>query len=371
MRKILWLLPLPLLLLAGCWDSIEPKSRAFVLAIGLDAAPDGKVRLTISVPTSSGMGSQSGSTGEKGAAQSYTLTADGRTFVEATQNVQLLLERSIYYGEVQAIAFGADLARRGIRELIAELMRYPLLDPLIYAVVSESPAGDLIGQITPGGRSVPRAIFSIYSTPASQAGVPQTRLWQVARALLNPGEEPLMAALMKGPDGTVPTIGSAIFHSGKLVALLSGEDNLGLSFLRGAVDQATMTVPFDGKDVQLQQVSARAGIALLPPSADGLPRFQARIRVKGQVASDPPGGPPWTPDDLARLERATSERVKSLAERSFSILQEKKSDVLLLGFRVHQLDPVLWSQLSWSEVFPRVDLEIRVDTTLTRIGSRP
>ncbi|MDI3269905.1 MAG: Ger(x)C family spore germination protein [Bacillota bacterium] len=355
--------------LTGCWDSIEPKSRAFVLAVGLDAAPAGKLRLTISVPTSSGMGSQPGSTGPS--AQSYTLTAEGRTFVEATQNVQQLLERSIYYGEVQAIVFGADLAKRGLQDLTAELMRYPLLDPLIYAVISEGPAGDLIGQVTPGGRSVPRAIFSIYSTPASQAGVPQTRLWQVARAFLNPGEDAIMAALMKGPEGTVPTIGSAVFHAGKLVGLLSGDDNLGLSFLRGIADQATLTVPFAGKEVQILQASSRSRIQFLGVSAEGLPLFRAQIQVEGQVGSDPPGGAPWTPQELNQLERSLAEKVKVLAEESWSLLQERKSDVLLLGFRVHQLDPLLWSRLSWSETFPKVTLDIQVKATISRIGNRP
>lgn len=366
-------------LLTGCWDSIDPKNRAFVTAIGLDAAPGGMLRLTLEIPTAAGLapggggGGGTGATnvgGAPGGALSYTVSAVAPGFAEAAFRLQRKLDRIIFFGETMAIVIGRSLAERGPDSAIRDMVRYTRMDNATYVLMADGDASRLVALQTPGGRTAAKAIRSLFATMEGQARVSDLRLWEFYRAISNYGEDPEILVMRPDRESGIAMAGAAIFAGGRLARLLDLEQSLDLSMLLGTARSSATEIRFRGAPVTLSQLSAHARVRYTWPAGSSLPAFTNEVSVNAIVGNDPPDRRGWDNPSLRLLERAAASQIRERLRRTWALTQGSGSDVLLMGLRIYHMDPAGWSRLRWSRDYPRTPVNIVVHVHIMSEGQR-
>lgn len=105
---------LPLLILSGCWSSLELNERLFVRMLIVDKAEQG-IELTLVFPLPNLLipGTAEGTGQQEGKAHSY-MTQAGADIGQAYRNIQANLTRRINFGQTRVIVVGRELAEEGI-----------------------------------------------------------------------------------------------------------------------------------------------------------------------------------------------------------------------------------------------------------------
>ena len=146
-----------LMLLTGCWDSVEIENRAFVTVAAFDrhVGQSGKSELKVSIyPITSGEykpepnskeqddEGEEGEEGEESISTSHLMEALVDTLTEAIHVLNAQTEKKIFLGQLKAIIFSKSLLDDAelMNALAAELEDRPDIDHRVYIVCADNAA---------------------------------------------------------------------------------------------------------------------------------------------------------------------------------------------------------------------------------------
>lgn len=103
-------------LVTGCWDRTEVNDLALIMGAGMDAAPNGKVELSVQVytPNQSSMSSdgEMTSSGNQGD-MVIVKSAVGTDLADAAQRLQEEMPRKVFWGHSEVFIVGRSSPRGG------------------------------------------------------------------------------------------------------------------------------------------------------------------------------------------------------------------------------------------------------------------
>ncbi|MGE5585416.1 MAG: Ger(x)C family spore germination protein [Bacillota bacterium] len=196
---------------AGCWDRTEVDDLAFIMAIGLDEAPDDQVNVTlhIAVPRAvaggggSGGGSGAGGGGGGGQQTSLITTLTGHSILSVLNLVNTHVDRrpSLVHGKMVVIS--EKLARRGIAPYISELVRFRDARRTMFLTVSRGSAKEFIEKNRPIIEQNPAKNLELLALANRQTGfIPPSQIHRFLVEMQSLGEEPL--AILAGVREEAP-----------------------------------------------------------------------------------------------------------------------------------------------------------------------
>lgn len=196
---------------AGCWDRTEVDDLAFIMAIGLDEAPNDQVYVTfhIAVPRAvaggggSGGGSGGGGGGGAGQQSSLITTLMGRSVFSLLNLVNTHVDRrpSLVHGKM--VVIGEKLARRGIAPYIGELVRFREARRTMFLAVTQGTAKDFIEKNRPILEQNPAKNLELLSLANRQTGfIPPSQIHRFLVEMQSLGEEPV--AILAGIKEEAP-----------------------------------------------------------------------------------------------------------------------------------------------------------------------
>lgn len=196
---------------AGCWDRTEVDDLAFIMAIGLDEAPNDQVYVTfhIAVPRAvagaGGAGGGSGGGGGGGAGQQSSLitTLMGRSVLSLLNLLNTHVDRrpSLVHGKM--VVIGEKLARRGIAPYIGELVRFREARRTMFLAVSQGTAKEFIEKNRPILEQNPAKNLELLALANRQTGfVPPSQIHRFLVEMQSLGEEPV--AILAGIKEEAP-----------------------------------------------------------------------------------------------------------------------------------------------------------------------
>lgn len=376
-----------LALQAGCWDYHPVTTRAFVLGMAIDKAPEGGYSVTIQIPQPAMMkasgGSPSGGAGGAGGGAAigfFNYQDTGPTLLDALDKIQSRMDRALFFGHMRTIIFGEELAADGLLPIAEELVRSPQIDKLAWFMVARGVRPDALLSITHPQEKVPALFLNkIFDNAGIQdMTVPVTlfefyiRGWEPGFFEGLPTIEMSSGTAPSGDAGAGPgTVarGFALFDNWRMVGRLSPEETRDLLFLKGRAKHVSITLPRE-RGGQYDEVRNLFGKARIKPvlDPDGRVRFEIDVKVVGTVAEVAGSQTKLTSADMFRVqgetERFLQERLRATMER----LKESGADELGLGSRVFYRYPRLWDTLNWDEYYRTIPVEIKVRVRLRRKG---
>jgi spore germination protein KC len=372
-RAIPWLLTVSLLL-AGCWNRIEVNDLAVVSLMGVDLAPDNRVQVWLHVVNPARAGDVPGTGGTSTGLRFLTLTATGRSVMEATRFIQTQLPRRIFWAHARVILIGERLARQGARPALDFFTRHREMRPTNYLLVVQGDLGRFMGRPVDLEKLPVEYLREI---TRSRIG-PRVTIGDWVTALADPGADPIagVARLEPPPEAAAtaqnPSIGvagAALFRDDRLEAFMDPSTTRGLLWLRGEVHPGVVTVEFGGIPVSIELTQTRA--QRRAHLEQGRIVITLRVRAEGDLVEDHIALDVSQPAVIRKVEAAVGKEIEQRIRLALETIRRLEVDSAGLGTVVRTQMPSVWAQVQkrWPEEgMQKAEVRIQVDAHIRRTG---
>lgn len=386
------LLTMALMTTAGCWNRREIESIGFVLAAGIDEAPEqGKIQVTVQIAKPFAIG---GGEAVRGAADEkpfWTVSSTGYTVFEAVRNLLSQSPRRPFWAHNRFILIGEGLARKGIRDALDLFCRDGESRLRVWMVVVKgAKASDLL-----------QAEFELERMP-SEGGMgllqgARQGLSTIGEGMLNDflqrlegeGIDPIAtrAEIVPRPQefdirgelkretigGSARLTGAAVFKDDRLVGWLNKPETRGFNWVMGKVRSGIIVIENpreEGKFIGLEILGARGGFK--PEVRNG------KVTVAVKIEADANVGDVQGFIDLLRMPEAWSSMERRMATvienevlAAVAKAQELGSDIFGFGAELNRRYPKKWADEfrdRWDEEFRKIDVKVEVKAKVRRTG---
>lgn len=342
------------LLLTGCSGlpaAREMGDMALLRAMGIDAAPAGVAVTGSTGPRAKGIQSEE--------EPALTLSADQESLSGACLAMQGQSDSYVFFGYVDQLLVGEELAERDIQ---------PVLD--YFARDRELGLGAQLWLVR--GSTARRAVFSggdegidqRLETLRTDSEMGITHLTRTARELyadlLEGGASFAPALSLAG--GTLAETGYGVFKNFTLAGFLDGEAARGLELLQGGPSAHILETGTSDNKVSVKVISARTKGDLrfrgdVPSSLELTCQIEARLSEYQR----PPG-----PKEREYLRSEAEAREQARLEAALDQLRSWGADCTGLGAKAAMSHPAQWQKIQsdWPAWFSRLPIEISVQIKL-------
>ena len=338
------------LLLTGCGRMPYPREMedmALLRTMGVDRAGDG-VSLTVSTgPRARGL------QGDREPA--LVLSAGGASLSAAALSLQGLSDSYVFFGYVDQLLLGEELAREDVRGVLDWFARDPELGlgARVWVV-----RGDARRAVESGGdEGVDSRLTTLRSDGEMGVASLSRTAGEVYTDLLEQGSAWLPALSLSDGRG-VADGGYAVVKDGALAGYLEGEEALGLELLAGRSSVHVLEERAGEEPVSLRVTAGPSACRL---TGEGRLSVLCRVSVRLEEYSRPLGEPEL--EDLQSRVRLREEaRVRGTLDR----LRSWGADCLGLGPGAGLTAPRIWSKVQgdWSGTFSALEPEVEVRVEL-------
>lgn len=370
----LWAALAPVVLLSGCAGpatALLPYAReieqtALMEALAVDLAPEG---VAVTASSSARAGTEGASGGEP-----LVLQSAAETVAAACGRMQTYGADNVFFGDVEHVLLGEELAEEGLWDLLGHMARDPelRLEAELWVVEGEA-AGALFDAAGDGGAP---ARLSALEDDARLLGAPAPKTAREALAeLLQDGctllpllarEEVREGQGLQG-EGTASQSGYALFRGGRLAGMAREKEAHGMDLLldRGEGRLLALSAP-DGRETSLRLAQVRT--AVRPVFQEGaLTGLSVTCRIQAEVAELRGGGM----DEALRswLEAQAAREAGESIAAALALCQRLECDCLHLGPRAALAVP--WEKEAlkeqWPAAFAGLELQLDVQAAVARM----
>lgn len=344
------------LLLCGC-DGL-PRARemgdmALLRTMGVDGDGQG-VTLSVSTgPRAKGLQAEG--------QPALVLSAKGDSLSSACLSLQGQSDSYVFFGHVDQLLVGEELAREGLESVLDYFVRDGELgmDAQLWII-----RGDTAQQaVASGGDNGVEARLSTLRTDGDLGVALRSRtVGEVYADLLERGAAFVPAlSLVEQGDTALAERGYGILVGDRLVGFLDGEAAEGLELLIGHPERDMLSFEFKEESYVLQVLGAETSFHFRESGRKLLVR--CRVEARLEEFESEPGQRVW--EELVRaLEGREAARIGAALDR----LRPWRADCVGAGNKAGSASPGLWQEVqgNWPGMFEDVDVEVQVEAKLHR-----
>lgn len=246
-----------LIMLTGFYDSKEPDSLAYVVAVGIDKINESSDQYTFLFvnPLEIGFGGEGG--GVSGTLKTIDVTAEN--FYSAVDKINGFLSKEVDFGQVKLIVAGRDTVENNFNKCINSFIRSKDFHPSTYVAVSEQSANEYLKNISPPLEANPVKHFENLFKKSFYLGSNNTTLREIYYNILTNEKEPVAVYVFEREKPTSENIintaeqGLALFNNNRLIATLSDRESKIYYMIVGSVKNSHFS--FETSDRQGGQIS--------------------------------------------------------------------------------------------------------------------
>lgn len=345
------------LLLTGCSQlpvAREMEDMALLRTMGVDRAPGGVAVTGSTGPRARGLQGE----GEP----ALTLEADRESLSAACLAMQGQSDSFVFFGYVDQLLIGEDLAEQGVQPVLdyfardAELGLGAQLWLVRGASAREAVSAGGDAGVDSRLETLQHDSKMGISSHARTAGELYTDLLELGSAYV--------PALVPAEDGTAILIeqGYAVLKEDRLAGFLDGDAAKGLGLLAGGPAADILEAELANQTVSVKVTSSRTKSKL--EFQDHTPSvLRLTCRIDARLSEY---GSRLTAEELARLQRLLEAQERSKIEAALERLKELHCDCIGLGAKAAVFHPAQWQtiQSDWPDWFSQLPVDIKVQINL-------
>ncbi len=376
------------LLLAGCSNYKELNQLAIVLALGIDYNEDTKqYDITFQVVNPRGVPSSSAAGGGETLAV-VNLSGSGYTLTEAARNTSLKFARKSIYYHTSLIVMGEAAAKKGLSTILDSIERDPKIRANIPILLARDIKASKLLEIIPPFDKIPTKslLGKLDNTVTKYGGSNGAMVYQVISALKSQGREPVISAVsilgnpkkgaskanLESLDAVYTYLnGMGIFHDGKLVGWMDGEQIKTIQILANKMETTIITVPCGKGEhltMQVYHTKSKEEVKI----NQGVPDIGINVFMSGYMSEKLCVKDLTKESVLGGVQKRAEKVVKAYIESSIKEAQKYKSDIFGFGENISRSDPKVWKQVQgdWDELFAKANVNVTVKVKIEEIGMR-
>ncbi|UOF88854.1 Ger(x)C family spore germination protein [Fodinisporobacter ferrooxydans] len=359
-------------LVAGCWDRTEINDLAFVMATGIDALPNNKIKLCNQFALPTGAGQSQNGNGGKGGKAYFIEDSKGVDVWDSAGFLQEKLSRKIFTAHRRIIVIGETFAKRGIRPFLDEFIRHPQSRMSTYILVAKGTTAEDLLQTSYPFETVPmEAMREILRSKVGLVMDIKDVLGDVLseQSLVMPAIEKVQRA--GSNKQTFRLSGTAIFHHDKLVGYLDDRKTRGLIWLRQKAQRAVITVQIPKLHGTISADVIHASTKIKAKKEHGQIVMYYRANAEDDISENDTPLDLTKPKNIKYLEQFLSKDLEERIRTTLDDIQHRyKSDVAEFGPIVHRTYPQDWKKIknNWNQDFSKMKVVVQTNVTIRRIG---
>jgi spore germination protein len=217
MKKRLHLAMLSVVLLSGCATQFEQatlEDLALVTVMGIDAAEENKIKITVSIPQPS----------EEAKEKTQTLSTEAELIHQAILKLSTRSEREVSVSQMRAVLIGEELARKEqLGDLIKHLYRDPGVGDNVFLAIVKGTAEDIMKADYPSQPHFGHYINNLLHPRITMAFSPFQTIHDFMYDWTNEVSDPLMPYLVKKED-PIEIEAIALFKGPKMIGTMTPEE---------------------------------------------------------------------------------------------------------------------------------------------------
>lgn len=395
------LVSIALLFTAGCSGARETDEVGYVIAMGIDKAPEkDKINVTYQLAIPRAL-SGTGDSDSKEATEIITITAN--TAVEARNLLNTSIARVPNLSHIKVIILGEEIARQGVGDFIAPLQRSREFRGSMYVVVAhESTAEDFIKKLTPRLEILPSKYVETMMLSNTENGYYGRSFLHDFYNRLKGGSAAPYATLvavnsMNGKDlptdkkrsgekndeytaGNIPLMGEgpaanfagvALFKADKMVGTLTNEECRMMSLLQGKNAPNCFLAVAD-PNVPDKAVNIIFRLGRKPNTEitlqDGRFILDVNVMLEAEVTSIPSAINYEMDGYKEQLEEQISQVVHGEMMNMLDKTRFLGTDPVGFGYPARAMFRTFdeWREINWSEAYSKADFRVKVTTKIRR-----
>ncbi|WP_440602761.1 Ger(x)C family spore germination protein [Bacillus sp. GB_SG_008] len=362
--SILWLL-------TGCWDQHLLKDNSLVLGIGLDAAEGEKVVNTAVIRAPK---AESGGTG-KPSSTNVIYSAIGNTFRETRAGIEKQLGGEYAPNKLRVLVMGEDLAKKDIYPNLDILYRDPRNSLSAKLLIARGTAKELLSIKKSKEVFISQKLLEAVNRSEEHTLIPSETIQSICPDLFDPGKDFALPYIIKEGSDSFKILGMALFHDRVFTGkVLKGEDATTLLYLNGEEgDVARFTLKVNPEEARHQNQFISTSTFLkdhtLKVKVDKLHKISAEITLKINItAMEYPLDHFYKQTVIKKLNKEISKQLTQKAEFVIKELQQANCDYFGIGRKVMAYHPETWKEIDWTDTFPTIDINTKIETEITGTG---
>lgn len=365
------------LVLVGCWDMVEIDRRLFVGIVGIDVSSDpNKYTFHFSIPIAREiMGGEGGGGGGGVGGESVSqITTEAYSLIDAARNLALRINRDIYFEHMRIVVIGENVAREHLKDVLNPFARQTEFNRRSRIAICEGKA-EKVMEVKPWSEKLKAEYMeSLYAARAMSGKFVEMDLGDFFRSLYTQNGNTLVSKIT--PNSTEVNIGGAgVIKDFKFIGWLNEEETQGINFFLGKIRGGDIVIEdIRGEGTETFTILGEKTTLSLK-AAEPIPEFFLEVYVTGNIASTTHhityNDTKLESEDIEQIQDVLSKEIKSQILKGVKKLQEDyRVDLLKLGDYLRKYRPDLWKtyEKNWEDIFPQVNIDIKVKTTIKNIG---
>jgi spore germination protein KC len=393
--SLLCIILLLLALSTGCWDKSELEDQAYVVALGVDLAPDNSedriVTAQIIIPSKLAGGS-SGGGGEKSFEQ---ISIRDKSAFEGLDKMEAAVSRRISLLQCRAILVSEDYARTDLSVLTNLGQRHPQLRRNIFVAVVPDSTKEFLEKNQPKiTASITRYWEDISKANKYTGFTSFSNLQTIIEGLESPGENTIVTMAAVGENtpedkvqqstqaGQLPReggtigefVGNAVFRGDKMVGKVGDKESKILSMLRGEWRSGPFTVPDPNQPKNPVGLNLRQeATPKITVDLESEPiRLDVKLNLSGSLVSEFGSVDYTVGEQRKNLENAVREEIEKQASEMIERAQhEFRSDIFRFGNTAVKKKFLTWREwedFNWHPKFAQADIRVTAEVNVRWFG---
>ncbi|MFD1453735.1 Ger(x)C family spore germination protein [Oceanobacillus sojae] len=380
MRYLFFLFCVPLLLiLSGCWDSLEIENRAFVSGVAIDPVKDNgdknlKMMTQVVIPNGLVSLPNNSSGGEK---SFRNVSSIGKTIFEVKSSIEEKEDGDLDNSHIEIVIISDELVKSEykISDIIDVFMRESRMNRDIILAVANGSSEELLN-IDPENVKLPsQYITELIKSNYKLADLEPETAGDMQYFFIK-NKSFYLPYLENTPSTTGIQLGGvAVFEgeNGKMVGILKGDEITGLALTRPSFSE-TLIVDHNGQKASFTIPDGRTEIKLLNSDPENL-HFQFDVFLTGELVEASQGLDFIKEENIENLKKKFRLEAEKVMSKTISKLQNDYGvDILEFHEFLFRKHPDIWKQVegnwdSGKNYFSNVDVTLNVDVTIREPGN--
>ncbi|MHB8125055.1 MAG: Ger(x)C family spore germination protein [Desulfitobacteriaceae bacterium] len=380
---VLIILALPL---SGCWGKQEVESLGFVFGIGIDS---GSKPGTYLVTYQIGMPKKAGEAG--GGVEDYTISVEGFSMRETTENIYNTIARQPFVGTLKIIVLGDSVAREGINSVLDFFHRYYEFRRTTYLVLAKGKAKDLLNIKLRTNKLVSLTLLDDIEKVDMASTFPKVRLGHYLTMLGNVSSAqviPLAYGITPDQEGIkyeskdsekpeeIRLSGMGVFEGDKLKAILTEEETKGFMWLHSEVKNRFLTAKLSNEQnnffVSCRVTKTKTNSKL--KEIDDKLGIHYEIKVVCDLDELSVEQKQRTPEEYLKVVKDTKAIDNLIMDECEAALKRNRElglDFLGIGRKIEERKPQEWKKIKdqWQQLLPNFPVTVSVNLEWESGGS--
>lgn len=377
---------------SGCWDNKEVSELSLELAWGIDKAPNNKVKISAQTIIPSKIASQQPSDQGQGGNNGepyYTVSSSGKNTLDAVQQMQTKLSRSIFRGHRKVIVIGEPMARQGIKEVFDTYTRDPNLKLRTDIFVIKGSSAERFLKTSYPFEAIPG--LGVLGEQ-NQTGTPKELVMlHFLLTATSEGASPTVPAIAYGMNSSSSSsegddqkdrsrsdkegfriVGTAIFNKElKLVGYLNLEESRSMRWVAGRQNKLTVSTTIPDEEGNVSMDLYKIGRKIHTTHVGNRLKILITLTGKGAIRENNTQLDLTNPNNVALVQNAVNKQVEKNVLRTITKVQQNYgTDVFGFSEAIRTKKLPLWKSIrnNWETEFREADVSVHSTLKVRRIG---